>query len=109
MFLLENGIHCLLIQDNNHNEEANGDAMAYCSLAVNVGSYNDPPDRPGLAHFLEHMIFMGSKEYDNEDDYSNHVSAFGGCCNAYTVLKWTNCQFQIAYQGLEELIEVLEM
>ena len=75
--------------------------MAYCSLAVNVGSYNDPPERPGLAHFLEHMIFMGSKKYPQEDSYSNHVSAFGGYCNAYTELEWTNYQFQIAYSGLE--------
>ena len=51
MFVLDNGIHCLLIQDNNHNEEANDDAMAYCSLAVNVGSYNDPPGRPGLGEY----------------------------------------------------------
>ena len=90
MFILENGIHCLLIQDNNHNEEANDDTMAYCSLAVNVGSYNDPPKRPGLAHFLEHMIFMGSEKYPEEEAYSNHMSTFGGYCNAYTELEWTN-------------------
>jgi secreted Zn-dependent insulinase-like peptidase len=33
------------------------------SMSVNVGSKNNPDDLPGLAHFLEHMLFMGSKKY----------------------------------------------
>ena len=64
--------------------------MAYVSLSVNVGSYNDPHDRQGLAHFLEHMIFMGSEKYDDESLYSNYISANGGYCNAYTEFEWTN-------------------
>jgi nardilysin len=29
-------------------------------MNVNVGSFNDPDDIPGLAHYLEHMLFMGN-------------------------------------------------
>jgi nardilysin len=32
-------------------------------MSVNTGSKNDPIDLPGLAHFLEHMVFMGSSKY----------------------------------------------
>lgn len=33
------------------------------ALNVNVGALEDPKDREGLAHFCEHMLFMGSKKY----------------------------------------------
>lgn len=32
-------------------------------MTVGVGSFSDPSEIQGLAHFLEHMIFMGSEKY----------------------------------------------
>jgi secreted Zn-dependent insulinase-like peptidase len=61
-----------------------------CSIAVNSGSFNDPKHRGGLAHFLEHMIFMGSEKYPDEKEFSNHVSKNGGYTNAYTENEYTN-------------------
>ena len=80
--------------------------MAYCSLVVNAGSYNDPPHRQGLAHFLEHMIFMGSSKYASASAYSDHISSQGGYWNAYTEFEITNYQFQVPYQGLEKAIDM---
>ena len=37
---------------------------------VRVGSLSDPDDIPGLAHFLEHMLFFSSERYPEEDAYS---------------------------------------
>ena len=54
------------------------------ALTVNTGSFDDPPERQGLAHFLEHMIFMGSEAYPEEASYSEHISESGGSCNAFT-------------------------
>lgn len=31
---------------------------------------HDPDDLPGLAHFLEHMLFLGTEKYPNENDFS---------------------------------------
>lgn len=32
-------------------------------MGVEVGTFSDPPEIQGLAHLLEHMIFMGSEKY----------------------------------------------
>lgn len=50
-----------------------GDRMAAASLSVNVGSFSDPPDLPGLAHFLEHMVFMGSSKYPEENAFDEYL------------------------------------
>ena len=47
--------------------------MAAASLSVNVGSFSDPPDLPGLAHFLEHMVFMGSSKYPEENAFDEYL------------------------------------
>lgn len=40
---------------------------------VRVGSMADPEDTPGLAHFLEHMLFYSSEKYPVEDEYSKFL------------------------------------
>lgn len=37
-----------------------------------------------LAHFLEHMLFMGTEKYPIENAYSSFLSSHGGMSNAYT-------------------------
>ena len=107
MFKLENQMQVLLIQDNNQKELEQGEPIAYVSLAVNVGSFNDPPHRQGLAHLLEHMIFMGSEKYPEQDSYSNHISESGGYTNAYTQLESTNFHFDINYSGLKIALDMM--
>jgi nardilysin len=80
--------------------------MAYVSIAVNVGSFNDPPQRQGLAHFLEHMIFMGSEKYPDENAFSDFVTAHGGYSNAFTEFEYTNYQFKVDYQGLQKALDL---
>jgi predicted Zn-dependent peptidase len=33
------------------------------ALDVHVGHFSDPAELPGLAHFCEHMLFLGKKEW----------------------------------------------
>lgn len=47
------------------------------SLTIGVGSFQDPEDIPGLAHFLEHMVFMGSEKFPQENDFDAFIKV--GC------------------------------
>lgn len=40
----------------------------------------------GLSHYLEHMLFMGSEKYPDENEYDAFISNNGGMANAYTEL-----------------------
>lgn len=42
-------------------------------MSVRVGSYSDPSDIQGLAHFVEHMVFMGSEKYPTENEFDSFV------------------------------------
>lgn len=37
-----------------------------------------------LAHFCEHMSFLGTKKYPKEEEFSSYLSSHGGSSNAYT-------------------------
>jgi nardilysin len=47
--------------------------LAAVGLTVGVGSFSDPKEIPGLAHFLEHMVFMGSVKYPAENHFDSFV------------------------------------
>ncbi|XP_014476747.1 PREDICTED: nardilysin-like isoform X2 [Dinoponera quadriceps] len=69
--------------------------MAACAMSVGVGTFSDPPEIDGLAHFLEHMIFMGSEKYPKENDFDAYISKYGGYSNAVTGLEQTTFHFCI--------------
>jgi insulysin len=46
---------------------------AAASLQVGVGNLQDPPDFDGLAHFCEHMLFLGTEEFPEENHYSKFI------------------------------------
>ena len=60
--LLPNQLRVLLISDKSSNRAA-------AALDVHVGSFSDPADVPGIAHFAEHMCFLGTEKYPDETDF----------------------------------------
>jgi len=80
--------------------------FAACSLLTGVGSFSDPADLPGLAHFLEHMLFMGTTKYPDENHYDAYVSKNGGETNAWTDLEETCYHFTIPQQQLMTTLDV---
>ena len=74
---LDNNIKYILINDKNLDR-------SYVSVAIKTGSFYNPKKYDGLAHFLEHMLFMGSKKYPKEDHYNVKLNRYGGSSNAYT-------------------------
>ncbi|MDB6060392.1 MAG: hypothetical protein JWM78_495 [Verrucomicrobiaceae bacterium] len=78
---------------------------AAAALDVNVGSRQDPAQRQGLAHFLEHMLFLGTQKYPNPDEYQDFIAAHGGSHNAFTAFEHTNYFFDIDSAYLEPTLD----
>jgi len=85
--VLANGLHVINIQD----ESSLDSAMA---MGVMSGLYNDPPDLPGLAHFCEHMLFLGSAKFPSATEFDQYMSMHGGSNNAFTATELTDYFFQ---------------
>lgn len=95
---LANGMPVLLISDPST-------AKAAASLDVNIGSGSDPSQRQGLAHFLEHMLFLGTQKYPDAADYQEFIKVHGGNRNAYTSFDHTNYFFDIDAGFLEPALD----
>ncbi len=88
LLTLDNEMQVLLISDPDTPKAA-------ASLDVLVGSGDNPPGRPGLAHFLEHMLFLGTEKYPDAAEYERFITEHGGSRNAYTSFENTNYFFDI--------------
>lgn len=101
-FTLDNGLEVLVISDPSTDQAA-------AALAVEVGSFDEDDARLGLAHFLEHMLFLGTEKYPDPNEYGEYIAARGGSRNAYTSLDHTNYHFSIAadelYGGLDRFAQ----
>ncbi|KAL9186105.1 hypothetical protein ACHAXT_005343 [Thalassiosira profunda] len=80
-------------------EDDDGLRKAATALLVNVGSYSDPPHLQGLAHYLEHMLFLGTEAYPTENAYDSFLSQHGGDDNAYTDMEHTLYHYCIPQDG----------
>lgn len=95
---LPNGLEAYLISDPSAPQSA-------ASLAVNVGSWSDPAEASGIAHFCEHMLFLGTTKYPHEGEYSRFIQERGGSSNAYTSDNHTNYTFNINNDAFEEALD----
>jgi len=91
---------------HHHSHHPGSVRMAGAAMAVEVGSFQDPPTLQGLAHYLEHMLFMGSDKYPSENAYDAYVSSGGGSSNAYTECEYTVYHFEIPFTHLKEALDV---
>ncbi|RCS27765.1 insulinase family protein [Polaribacter sp. WD7] len=73
---LANGMHVILHQDN-------AAPVVITSVMYHVGAKDEQPDRTGMAHFFEHLLFEGTKNI-NKGDWFKIVSSNGGRNNANT-------------------------
>lgn len=87
-------------------QETRAQHMAAAALCVQVGSFSDPEDVPGLAHFLEHMLFMGNEKYPRENYYDSAVARYGGSDNAFTDCERTIYYFTVRPKYLREVLDI---
>lgn len=97
-FTLKNRLDAIVISDPDAR-------VAAAALSVGVGFFQDPIDRPGLAHFLEHMLFLGNGKYPKPGDFGRFVSAHGGSGNAQTGGENTTYFFSIRSEYLREALD----
>uniref|UniRef100_A0A2I3TFX3 Nardilysin convertase n=2 Tax=Pan TaxID=9596 RepID=A0A2I3TFX3_PANTR len=89
-------------------EEQQGETdtvLSAAALCVGVGSFADPDDLPGLAHFLEHMVFMGSLKYPDENGFDAFLKKHGGSDNASTDCERTVFQFDVQRKYFKEALD----
>jgi len=83
-----------------------GRKRAAAAMAVGIGSWADPPHLQGCAHFLEHMLFMGSEKYPKENHYDSIVSKYGGTTNAFTECEHTVYHFEVYPKKFNEVLDI---
>ena len=84
-----------------------------CAAVIRVaaGSHDVPAAWPGLAHFLEHLLFLGTARFPAADNLMAYVQRHGGQVNAKTCERHTDFFFELppaAFDGgLERLCDML--
>lgn len=97
---LENGLRTIFISDPLAEKSA-------VNLAVNVGSFAEPKKYNGIAHYLEHILFLGSKKYPQISDFQRFVEANSGSVNAETQNELTKFYFSILPPKVQDAMDRL--
>ena len=97
---LANGLRLYLISDP-------GASQSAVAVGVRAGAWQEPAEAPGLAHFLEHMLFMGSENFPQEDGFSKFLAGYNGSANATTGLDRTVYMMQLGSDGLPGALDRL--
>ena len=95
--LLDNQLEIMLVSDPSIEKSA-------AALSVAVGSLQEPKEFGGLAHYLEHMLFLGTKSFPTVGNYGEFVSRNGGSQNAYTQLDHTNYMVAVNNDAFDEAL-----
>lgn len=88
---LENGLRVLVHTDRNT-------SLVAFNLIYDVGSKDESPERTGLAHLFEHLMFSGSKHVP---DYDAALDRVGASNNAFTNNDFTNYYISLPKEALE--------
>lgn len=95
---LNNGLEAYLISDPIAQKSG-------AALSVKVGSWEDPKEYPGIAHFTEHLLFLGTKKYPIESEYGQYISENGGMSNAFTSNLATSYLFTINNAAFDKALD----
>ena len=93
-----NGLRVLLVHDPDTEKAA-------AALEVHAGHFSDPDERPGLAHFTEHMMFLGTKSFPEEGAFKAFLQKHGGSSNAFTGMETTGFHFVLQEDALRPALK----
>lgn len=92
--ILSNGLQVVLLNDFGRKNGA-------AHLTVASGTFQDPKEYSGVAHVLEHMVYLGSQKYPDENHLTNFVSKHNGDSHAQTGEETTYYQFDMDAHEME--------
>ena len=98
IYTLKNGIRILFKYGNS--------PISHSCLIINSGSRDEKEGQPGLAHFIEHLLFKGT-EKRNTSKILNRLEAVGADLNAYTTKEYTCIHSSFLNEYLERTIDLL--
>jgi len=97
---LDNGMTVLLVSDSKA-------PKSLAALTLPIGSLDDPEQQPGLAHYLEHMVLMGSVRYPQPDNLAEFLKMHGGSHNASTAAYRTAFYLEVENDALQPAVDRL--
>tara|TARA_B100000989_G_scaffold100551_1_gene73458 strand:+ start:497 stop:1810 length:1314 start_codon:yes stop_codon:yes gene_type:complete len=97
-FKLKNGLQVVVIENSRA-------PVVSQMIWYNVGSIDEEYGKSGLAHFLEHLMFKGTKNYPS-GYYSKYISKNGGTENAFTSFDYTAYYQIVPSENLEKIVEL---
>ena len=98
LFSLKNGFRVLHKPNNNSQ-------IVHACVVINCGSRDEDPAKQGLAHFIEHMLFKGTKK-KSLYQILNRMEVVGGELNAYTSKEQTCIHASFLKEHLPRAIEL---
>ena len=96
--ILPNGLRLIHVPTTSH--------VAYCGLSINAGSRDDLAGKAGLAHFVEHTIYKGTK-HRRSWHILNRMERVGGELNAYTTKEGTALYSIFPCEHFERAVELI--
>lgn len=93
---LPNGLKVMAVSNSSYEN-------AMVSVRVNVGTLDNPKEHAGLAHFVEHMVFLGNEKY-KQDNLGFLQEKYGAMENAYTAPNETVYFAQATDNAFEDAI-----
>jgi protease-3 len=97
---LDNEMTVLLVSDPQATK-------SLAALTLPIGSLDDPNQQLGLAHYLEHMVLMGSKRYPQPDNLAEFLKMHGGSHNASTASYRTAYYLEVENDALAPAVDRL--
>ena len=95
---LKNGIRVVHLRTNG--------MVAHCGLVINTGSRNERDNEHGMVHFIEHMLFKGTRKRKTYHILSSLEDA-GGELNAYTTKEETAIHASVLKEEFEKAVDII--
>lgn len=96
--ILPNGLKIIHKPDNMQ--------VVFCGVAIDVGSRDENPEEAGMVHFIEHMLFKGTRKR-RSSHIINRLENVGGELNAYTTKEETMVYAAVLQEHIERTIELI--